>query len=457
MGLFDRFFGARTKSDTTSSAPAQWLIDWVRGGGDHSLAGVSVTPDTAMHLSAVFTCVRNRSEDVGKLPCLLYKRLKDGGKQRATDHPAYALMRSRPNPYQTAFEFKQLLQAWIDLRGNGYALKEYDSRGRIVALWPLNPTWVMVYRVPGTWELFYRITIPNMVSEMVPAEAVLHIRGMSLDGYCGLSPIAYHRQTIGLGIAAEKYGAAFFGNSAQPSGGLKIPTVLDKTAAAALRADWEAKYKGVDNAKKLAIFDGGMEWVQTGMDNTDAQYLETRKFQNSQIYGIYRMPPHKAGELERSTNNNIEHQGLEYVTDCLMTEFVRWEQCLARDLLTEDEQVEYFFEFMPDAILRGDIKTRYEAYAIARNWGWLNVDDIRDRENMNPLPDGKGKIYLQPLNMSEAGAPPPPAATGTAPNLSPAGAKILIADLTAFVARSEAESAFRLNGHGLNGHGHNGA
>lgn len=419
------------KSTTTFGRPAQWLIDWVQGG-EHTLSGVSVTPDSSMRLAAVWTCVRIRSEDAGRLPCFLYQRLKDGGKKRAVDHVLYSLIRDQPNEYQTAFEFRQLMQAWLDLRGNAYALKEFDLRGQVIALWPINPTWVTVLRVPDTWELFYELRIPGTPIERVPAEALIHLRGMTLDGYCGVSPITYHRETIGLGLAIQKYGAAFFGNSAQPRGALKVPHVLDKTAGDILREQWEQKFRGVENAHKLFIADGGMEWVQTGMNNTDAEYLETGKFTNRQIYGLYRMPAHKAGDLERSTNNNIEHQGLEYVTECLMTELVRWEQTLRRDLLTaEDRKQGYFFEFLPDALMRGDLKSRYEAYAIARNWGWFSVNDILERENMNRVPNGD--IRLQPLNMVEAGAPAP-AARQT--DISPGAARAMIALAREALARA---------------------
>jgi HK97 family phage portal protein len=441
---------ARSRQSVAKDATSgQWFVDWARGGSD-TLSGPIVSPETAMRYGAVFTCVRNRSEDIGKLPCLLYRRRPDGGKDRAIDHPLYSLIRERPNPFQTAFEFKQLLQAWCDLRGNGYALKQFDGRGRITALWPVNPRHVQVLRVPGTWEVFYGITIPNQPAVTLPAEAILHLRGMTVDGYCGLSPISYHRETIGLGIAAERYGAAFFGNSAQPRGALKFPGILDGKAADKLRADWENKYRGSENANRLAIFDGGMEWIQTGMNNADAQYIEARKFQNQQIFAMYRMPAHKAGDLDKATFSNIEQQALEYISDCLMTEMVRWEQTLARDLLLERERMEYFFEFLPDALLRGDLQSRYGAYATARNWGWLNVDEIRDKENMNPIPGGKGKIYLQPLNMSEAGVPQPQQlpkpAPASVPDLTPAAAKQLIRDLSMFVARSEA------NGEHMNGH-----
>jgi len=434
MSLWSRLSNMFIKSDTTSDAPAQWLIDWVRGG-EKSVSGESVSPDSAMRTSAVFACVNVRSEDVGKLPCMLYQRLADGGKRRAVEHQLYSLIRDRPNPRMTALDFRQMMQAHKDLRGNAYAIKEFNGRGQVVALWPIPPMHVTVLQAKDSHELFYRLTIPGKDTETIPAEGIVHLRGLTLDGIMGLSPIAYHRETIGMAIAAEKYGAAFFGNSARPDGILTVPTVLSKPAGDMLRAEWEQKFKGPKNAKKLAIFDGGMKWEQVGMDNTDAQYLETRKFQNQQIYGMYRMPAHKVGDLERSTNNNIEQQALEYVTDCLMTQLVSWEQTLKLSLLSEKEIEDgYFFEFLPDALLRGDLKSRYEAYAIARMWSWFSANDVCDRENMNHVPNGH--IYLQPLNYVEAGTKPPPVSA-----TSPGGAKYLLALAQTLVAAEEERAA----------------
>jgi HK97 family phage portal protein len=432
MGWLGRLFGQKSYSDDASSDnPRGWFIDFLVG--DRTLSGERVNATRAMRLSAVWACVRVRSEDVGKLPCILYRRQEDGGKIRATDHYLYALIRDQPNPRMTAFEFRQMMQAQLDLKGNAYALKEFDGRGRVVALWPIH-TRVEILCTPDQKELFYRVTSERgALSEPMPAEFILHLRGMSLDGIHGLSPISYHRETIGLAIAAEKYGAAFFGNSAQPRGGIKVQSVLSPEAAKALRESWEKKHMGIENAHRIAIFDGGMEYVQTGMNNTDAQYLETRKMQNAEIWRIFRMPPHKVGDLEKATFSNIEQQSLEYVTDCLMSELVRWEQTLARDLLTEKEQSEYFFEFLVDALLRGDFKSRMEGYAIARNWGLFSADDCRDRENMNHLPDKKGEMYLQPLNMVEAGTPPQPT--------TPAAAKALMQMLAPIAARQEIEDA----------------
>jgi HK97 family phage portal protein len=433
MAFFDRLLPWRRKDTSTSTNPSSWFVDWV-GGGESTLSGLRVTPESALRLAAVWACVRVRSEDVAKVPCLLYRRLPNGGKERATDHLLYSLINVAPNPRMTAFEFRQMMQAELDLRGNALAIKEFDLRGQITALWPIPWHWVQVLVTPDMKDLFYRVKFPYGVIETLPAEAVIHLRGMSLDGIIGLSPIAYHRETIGLAMAAEKYGAAFFGNSAQPRGAVKLPGVVPADTAKRLREDWEQKYRGVENAHKIAILDGSMEWVQTGLTNVDAEYIQTRAMQNREIWRIFRIPAHKVGDLERSTYSNIEQQALEYVTDCLMTEFRRWEQTLARDLLTTTEQQQMLFEFMPDALLRGDIKSRYDAYAVARNWGWLNVNEIRDKENMNGI-GAIGNAFLEPLNMVEAGTRPDP--TQQAQQLPSQAARVLVGMLTERLRRED--------------------
>jgi HK97 family phage portal protein len=461
MGFLDRILPWRRKDTSTSTNPSSWFVDWIHGG-EPTLSGIAVTPESAMRLAAVWACIRVRSEDVAKIPCLLYRRLPDGGKERATDHALYNLINLAPNPRMTAFDFRQMMQAELDLRGNALALKDFDLRGRVTALWPIPWKWVQVFVTPDWQDVFYRITRPYGAVETLPADAVMHLRGISLDGIVGLSPIAHHRETIGLAVAAEKYGAAFFGNSAQPRGAVKLPGVVDEATAKKLREDWERKYRGVENSHRIAIFDGGMDWVATGLTNVDAEYINTRKMQNQEIWRIYRVPAHKVGDLERSTYSNIEMQSLEYVTDCLMTEFRRWEQTLGRDLLTEQEQQQYFFEFLPDALLKGDTKSRYDAYAVARNWGILNANEIRELENRNHYPDGD--VYLQPLNMAPAGTFPAPPQPNSNPNpnpdnLPPASAKALLKLAMELVAREESDdvvlpSPFEKRHANGNGSGH---
>lgn len=428
MALWD-IFRRRKSADGKQDAASRFWLDLF--DGQKTTAGVSVSPESALKQSAVWACVRVKQEDIGKLPCPLYRRTENG-KVRATDHPAYDLIASRPNRRDTAFDFKAFMQGQLDTRGNALAIKEFDARGRIVGLWPQPWANVDLLASSDGKDLFYRVRMRDNTQITIPSEGVLHLKGMSLDGLIGISPIAYHRETIGLALAAEKYGASFFGNSARPSGILKVKQVLGKEATEALRKSWEEKFKGPERSNSMAVLDGEMDWTKVGMDNSDAQYIETRGLSNQDIYRIYRMPPHKVGDLDKATFSNIEQQSIEYVTDCLMAEMVRWQQTLNRDLLTEDERKEYFFEFLPDALLKGDTLSRYQAYAQARNWGFLSANEIRDRENLNHIENGD--IYLQPLNMVEAGTKPPPvSATG------PGGAKFLLALAQVLVAQEDAK------------------
>ncbi|MCB1715100.1 MAG: phage portal protein, partial [Candidatus Competibacteraceae bacterium] len=181
---------------------------------------------------------------------------------------------------------------------------------------------------------------------------------------------------------------------------LTHPGTLTDGPLKRLKAQWQDDYAGASNAGKTLVLEEGMDWKQIGLTNEDAQYLETRKFQRSEIASIYRIPPHLIGDLEKSTFSNIEHQGLEFVKYTMAPWFARWEQAISRDLLTERERDRYFAEFLVDGLLRGDIKSRYDAYSVGRQWGWLSANDVRKLENMNPIDEGDE--YLSPLNMIPA-------------------------------------------------------
>jgi len=428
MGIFDRILRRKPAAQAKGTGGIERFF--AQFFDMKTTSGENVSTESSLRLAAVWACVRVKSEDIAKLPCHLYVKDADGTKNRATAHPLYELILSRPNSLQTAFDFKAFMQSQLDLTGNALAIKEFNGRGVVVNLWPVPWSAVVVKTTAENRDCFYEVTFPSNKRVTFPADAVVHLRGLSLDGVVGLSPVAYHRETIGLGMAAEKYGAAFFGNNAKPGGILTMKQVISPERAQQLREDFEDRFAGSENAHKLMILDGEMGWQQVGMDNADAQFIESRKFTNQDIYRLWRVPPHKVGDLDKATFSNIEQQALEYVTDCLLADMVRWEQTLKRDLLTDQEKAKgYYFEFMPDALLRGDLKSRYEAYAIGRNWGWLSANDIRDRENMNRAADGN--IYLQPLNMQEAGTPPAPKPPAdTAPPTS-APAKMIAAEIAA--------------------------
>lgn len=381
------------------------LILAARGLGYETATGKQITTQSALQYAAVFAAQRILAEDTASLPLILYRRLKPRGKERATNHRLFNLLHMRANPEMTAYELRELLVSHTAMWGNGYCEIQRDQGGRVMALWPLRPDRVDVQR---GWDglLYYVVTIGNPLEhdpEMttLPARNVMHVRGLGHDGIKGYSVIGLARQSIGLGMATEEFGARFFGNGARPGAVLEHPGKLSDKAFSRLEKSWSARHQGLEQAHRMAILEEGLKLHEVGIPPEDAQFLETRKFQVNEIARWFRIPPHMLADLERSTNNNIEHQGLEYVMHTLRPWLVRIEQRVWQDLLSvSEQQAGYFAEHLVDAFLRGDISSRYEAYGTGRQNGWLSANDIREMENMNPVEGGDQ--YLVPLNMVPA-------------------------------------------------------
>jgi HK97 family phage portal protein len=393
-----RIFGLEIRKTSGLANPQEWLTELL--GGDITESGIAVTSDTAMRLSAVWACVKVLSESVAMLPLILYRR--DGeSKSRAADHRLYPILHDQPNPEMTAYTFKQTMMVNLLLRGNAYAEIEFDRIGRVIRLWPLpyDAYSITPYREAG--EIVYKVRNLILGGEVtIPSWKMLHIMGLGRNGYIGLSPIQQAQQGIGLGLAAEQFGAKFFGSGANMSGVLEHPQKLSTEATAKLKKSWDNAYGGLSKAHKTVVLEEGMKYARIGIPPNDAQFLETRKFQVTDIARIYRVPPHMVGDLDRATWANIEHQAIEFVVHSLGPWLKNWEQTINWKLLDERERKEYYSEFLVDALLRGDIKTRYQSYAIGKAHGWLSSNDIRRYENMDPI-DG-GDMYLVPMNMVPA-------------------------------------------------------
>lgn len=409
MAFWDRF--RRKKSDPPPEQRALTDAQMVAllQGENATASGLAISPEAALRSTAVFACVRVISETLASLPLILYRRLAPRGKDRAVDHPLYPLLHDRPNPEMTSFTFRETLTSHITLWGNGIAEMQLDGAGRVVALWPLAPNVTRLER-DKTGQLWYVTFVPGTGQVGIPSYRIFHVRGLGLTGLWGLSPIGLARQAIGLALATEEYGARFFGNGAQPGVVLKHPGQLKDEAYNRLVKSWDASHTGLSNAHRTAILEEGMGIEKIGIPNDDAQFLETRKFQVRDIARLFRIAPHLVGDLEQATFSNIEQQSLEFVTYTMLPWFARWEQEISRSLLLESERADYFAEFLVDGLLRGDLLSRYQAYAIGRQWGWLSADDVREKENENPLPGGVGTTYLSPLNMETLGQPAPAAA-----------------------------------------------
>lgn len=409
MGLFS-FFRRKNAERTIGVDELARLMT-----GGESSAGVYVSERSAMQMATVWACIRLLAESIAQLPCHVYTKNRDGSKSRVTDIPLAELLAYRPNQVHTAFELHELLITALAATGNACLFPIRRSNGQVIELLPVPP-WSVSFRTERG-RLRYLVQVGGRTEEYGP-EAIMHIRGLSLDGLVGVSPIAYHRETLGLASAAGRYGSLLFRNGARPSGTIKIPNRMSQEAYERFRDNWHETYGG-GNIGKTAILEEGAEYAAMSMSNEDAQYLEVRQFQRTEICSIFRIPPHMIGDLTKSSFSNITQQSLEFVKYTILPWCRRIETAIMRDLLTEQERKKgLFVEYLVAGLERADIKTRYEAYQIGINGGFLSPNDVRLKENMNPRPGGD--IYLAPLNMvdSSQGMPagdPGAGKTGGAP------------------------------------------
>ena len=402
MGLFSGLFRSRDKPKNSTAGST---YTFYMGG---STSGKRVTEQSAMQMTAVYSCVRILSEAVAGLPLHLYKYNNKGGKEKAIEHPLYKILHDEPNPEMTSFIFRETLMTHLLLWGNAYSQIIRNGKGEIVALYPLMPNKMKVDR-DENGVLYYEYTHSSDEADTMKNTTVrlssydvLHIPGLGFDGLVGYSPIAMAKNAIGMAIACEEYGAKFFANGAAPSGVLEHPGVIKDPQR--VRDSWQSTYGGTANAHRVAVLEEGMKYTPISISPEQAQFLETRKFQINEIARIFRVPPHMVGDLEKSSFSNIEQQSLEFVKYTLDPWVIRWEQSIARALFSAEEKKEYFVKFNLEGLLRGDYVSRMNGYSIARQNGWMSANDIRELENLDRIPaeDG-GDLYLINGNMLPLG------------------------------------------------------
>lgn len=396
MGIKSLFgFGQARDKPVDKAADAGYSFLFGR-----TTSGKPVNERTAMQTTAVYACVRILAEAVASLPLHVYEYQDDGGKKLVHDHPLYYLLHDEPNPEMTSFVFRETLMSHLLIWGNAYAQIIRDGAGRVLGLYPLLPDKMDVQRDDkgNIYYVYSRNSDENpMFKEYgnikLKAEDVLHIPGLGFDGLIGYSPIAMAKNAVGMTLACEEYGASFFANGANPGGVLEHPGVLKDPSK--VRESWNSVYRGVSNAHKIAVLEEGMKYQQIVIPPEEAQFLETRKFQINEIARLYRIPPHMVGDLDKSSFSNIEQQSLEFVKYTLDPWVIRWEQSLQRSLLLPGEKGKYFIKLNVDGLLRGDYQSRMNGYAVGRQNGWFSANDIREMENMNPIPDEEGgNLYL---------------------------------------------------------------
>jgi len=390
-GLFARLFRSSPENPSTSlSNPAAWLT----GLFGTSKTGVQVSEDNALTFSAVYAAVRIISETIASIPLNVYQA--DGETRvKAVGHPVQDLLAKAPNSVSSTFTFREAMASNLVLHGNAYAKIEMNAAGRPTALIPLNPMKVEVKVVDGEKVYVFDKKHTYLDYEM------LHFVGLSFNGLTGKSPLSMAREAVAIGLAAQEYGARFYSNGANAGGVITAPGRLNTEVVKRLRESWNRAQSGLGSSHSTAILEEGMKYEKIGLDPEAAQFLQSRKFQVNEIARIFRIPPSYLADLENSsTRANTEQQAIQFVRDCITPYVRRMEVELNRKLFREDEPNLYAY-FTMEGLMRGDQKARYEAYATARQWGWLSVNDIRDLENLNPVEGGD--IYLQPLNMVQSG------------------------------------------------------
>lgn len=374
-----------------------------------------ITPEISLTVSAVLAAFTILSEDLSSLPLILYER-RGRSRFRAYDNMYYRLMHDQPNPEHTSMIFREFMMGHLLGWGNFFAQPIFDKRADVVELWPLRPDQMTVKRFEGERVYIYRGSEGK--ERVFLSEEILHIPAFGFDGLVGYSRISLARHAIGLAMSTDKYGSKFFSNGANPGIIYKHPGELSDPAFDHLRESLEEK-TGVDQSHKPIILEEGMSIERLGLPNDDSQFLETRKFQVTEIARIFRVPPHMIGEVDGTTSwgTGIDSQEQGYVNHTLRPWATRTEQGLNAGLLPKRIQGTNFYEHLMDALLRGDIQTRSQAYVNAITNGWMSRNEVRERENMNPR-KGLDDI-LQPLNMTTVGGE---GSNGAPENTNPADA-----------------------------------
>ncbi|HUO53331.1 MAG TPA: phage portal protein [Rhodoblastus sp.] len=399
MSVFSRLFGGRKRSAEDGL--------WSGGGfSAHAVSGIEINQVTALTATTVLAAVTMLCEDFAKLTPTIYRRNKDGSRVVAQDHELYPLL-YQPNEWQTYFEWAEMMQLSLVLRGNAYSVKIRNARGLVVKLIPVNADWVAIWESPDG-QIFYRVT-PNglhMLAELqgqpflIPAEDMLHVRGFSLNGLAGASRISLAKEAIGLALGYERQAAQYMSQGASQSGILTTDQKLTPDGAARMSQDWKDKKSGLQNAGKIVVLEQGLKYQPTTLTAADAEYIAARGLQIQEVARVFRIPAHMLGDLARSTNNNISQQAQEYINLTMSSYTARWSWKLDVDFDLRRQGL--FVDYDLTQLTRGDQTQRYANYARGISGGFLTQNEARKDDGRDPMEGGDD--LLKPTNLAGAGS-----------------------------------------------------
>ena len=384
-----RLESAEERGTPTINWPTADLDVYFQGNGyNTSTAGVSVTSDTALKSSAYWRAVNLIGSQTAAFPLGKFKRLPNGDTQKIYDD-SVKLVTRKTNRIMRSFIWREATQANALVNGNGYSFIEKTNGGVPVALKLLDP-------VNVTPQTDGDIIVYKYLDRVFDSSQIFHIPGLSFDGIKGRAVLDVAAESMGVGLAMQKYSALMFKNGAKQTGVLMHPQTLSTKARDGLRTSFDKKLKGDEGG--TMILDEGMKWIPTGIPPDQAQLLQSKQFSVQEIARWFGVPPHLLFEESRSTFNNISEQGMEFVRYTLTQWVERWEAELNEKLLTEDEKDNHFWKFNMNSLMRGSLKERMEAYRTGLDLGIYNIDEVRALEDLNQLPGGDGKKHLVQMN-----------------------------------------------------------
>lgn len=394
IGLYNDFRDFRKAQKRASSS------------GDFSLTDKSLAAlfsdygeIAALNISAFWNAVTLIAGHIAALPLKVYRRLPDGGREEAKDHPLYRVLKYKANPYMTSYQWRECQMVHMELYNELFVYvfrPTYDH----IELFPLLPDRTWRRKVDGVYRI---ITIVDGKQLTIPESDVIHIPGLTFDGINGINPFRCRKLSLSLMAAAEKSANEFYHQGAAPGGILEYPgrfTGANDERYLRLKQETDQNYAGLGKHHRMMILEDGQKFQPLQFDAEKIQMLSTRKFTPSEVARWMNIPPHKLKDLERATFSNIEQQNIDYVVDSLLPRLVRLEQGLSAALLADSELDTHYIEFNVDGLLRGDSKQRAESYAIQRQNGVLTANQWAQKENMNPIPKTEGgDLRLVPMNM----------------------------------------------------------
>lgn len=394
MNIFSRLFRGETRTKTVkTSDPFLGEFFGQRGG-----LGGYVDTDRASGVATAQACIGTVTQALASVPLNLYRKGKNGARDKAREHPLYDVLHFMSNASTTAFEFREALIESVMINGNAYALKKWNGRGQVVELHLLHPSSVTVEKLESG-RLRYKVTDARGRVHIHLQDDVLHIRyRLGRDGIMGISPIQHARETFTLALTQQEQAGKQAVKSFRPEGALVFPNTLGGDGKGAALAALRNKIESDSSTSGVLVLDGGADWKSFSFSSKDAEFLDSRKLTNLDICRIFNVPPTVAGITDNATYSNTDQESRALVVRCLAPMARRIEQAMNAALLPAMSRRSMFIEHDLAGLLRGDMKARYEAYRIGREWGWISPNEIRGWENMPDIEGGNE--YLTPLNMA---------------------------------------------------------